>query len=231
MSELKAQAVVVPGLTAVVGGAIGAVLTFLLLKPSAVTRVQPERTAAVEHAEPAKSPLDGRIAALERAVQALSLRDSMARATAKGPSDAGAEKQPSADVAPIVDNPVFEAAVRDVMERAEQERNVEREAQRAEWRKQASEDWANDLTGKLRLTDMQKAKDLAVASDYWDKLRDLRQGDAGAAPTRQELRARMDELRAAAETELGKVLSPTQMNSYRELDQASRLGTRRNRGQ
>lgn len=37
----------------------------------------------------------------------------------------------------------------------------------------------------------------------------------------------MDELRTAAEAELGNALSPAQMNSYRELDEASRLGSRR----
>ena len=154
----------------------------------------------------------------------------MKRAAAARTNDAPGEAasgKPVADVAPIIDNPVFEAAVRDVLDRAEQERHVERESQRAEWRKQAAEEWANGLTEKLRLTEMQKAKALAVATTFWEKLRDLRQSDAGPALSRQELRARMDELRSAAEAELGQVLSASQLNSYRELDEASRLGSRR----
>jgi hypothetical protein len=104
---------------------------------------------------------------------------------------------------------------------------VERESQRAEWRKQASEEWANGLSEKLRLTDMQKEKALTVAAGFWDKLRELRQADAGGPLSRQEWRARLDEQRSAAEAELAKVLSPAQLNSYRELDEASRLGSRR----
>jgi hypothetical protein len=83
------------------------------------------------------------------------------------------------------------------------------------------------LSEKLRLTERQKAKALAVATSFWEKLRDLRQGESAPPLNRQELRARMDELRSAAEAELGQVLSASQLNSYRELDEASRLGSRR----
>ena len=226
MAELKSSSIAVAVLSALGGGAVAALLTATLLRPSAETKARPEPATAVVEASP--SPLDGRVAALERSLQSLSLRDSMARATAQAAPAPSPGEPPVADVAPIVDNPVFEAAVRDVMERAETERSTERESQRAEWRKQASDEWAGALTEKLRLTELQKAKALEVASAFWDKLRDLRQTDAGAQLGRQEWRTKVEELRAAAEAELGKSLSPAQMNSYRELDEASRLGTRRN---
>ena len=143
------------------------------------------------------------------------------------PEAARTEKPPPADVAPIVDNPVFEAAVRDVMDRAEQERSLERETQRAEWRKRASEEWGNDLSQKLRLTDIQKAKVIEIANGFWEKLRDARQSDAGAPPTREQRRQQLDALRQAAEADLAKVLDHSQITSYRELDEASRLGTPR----
>jgi hypothetical protein len=230
MPELKASAFAIPAGSALVGGLVGALLAISLVEPKPQTRAEAERTRPSERAESVPTPLDDRVARLERTVRALSARDSMARAAAKtdvAPSDAAPAKAPVADVAPIIDNPVFEAAVRDVLDRAEQERNMERESQRAEWRKQASEEWANGLTEKLRLTEMQKAKALAVATTFWEKLRDLRQADAGPPLSRQELRARLDELRSAAEAELGQVLSASQMNGYRELDEASRLGSRR----
>ena len=229
MPELKPSSFVIPAVCALLGGVVGTLLTLALARPKPDTRAQAERTAPVEQTEPGRAPLDGRVAALERSVQALSVRDGMARAIAKldaAPADSAGPK-PVADVAPIVDNPVFDAAVRDVMDRAEQERSVEREAQRSEWRKQASEEWASGLTEKLRLTEMQKAKALAVATSFWDKLREARQGDAGAPLNRQESRARLDQLRSAAEAELGQVLSPAQLSSYKELDEASRLGSRR----
>ena len=228
MPELKPSSFVVPAISALIGGMVGTLLTLSLSRPKPDVRAQPERSTPMEQSEPSHAPLDGRVAALERSLQALSLRDGVARATAKlDAAAADSATKPAADVAPIVDNPVFEAAVRDVMDRAEQERNLEREAQRSEWRKQASEEWANGLSEKLRLTEMQKATALAVATSFWDKLREARQGDAGAPLNRQEWRARLDEQRSAAEAELAKVLSPAQLNSYRELDEASRLGSRR----
>jgi hypothetical protein len=230
MPELKASAFAIPAGSALVGGVLGALLAISLVKPKPETRALPERTTPGERAEPAGSPLNDRVARLELSVQALGLRENLGHTAARAnaaPGEAAAGKAPVADVAPLIDNPVFEAAVRDVLDRAEQERNVERESQRAEWRKQASEEWANGLTEKLRLTDLQKAKALTVATTFWEKLRDLRQGEAGPPLNRQELRTRMDELRSAAETELSQVLSASQMNSYRELDEASRLGSRR----
>lgn len=230
MPELKASAFAIPAGSALVGSVVGAWLAIAFM-PKSETSARPERTTPAEPAEPPSAALDARVARLERSIQALTLRDGVARAhtakTGDAPGVAASGAPPVADVAPIVDNPVFEAAVRDVLDRAEQERDVERESQRAEWRKQAAEEWANGLTEKLRLTEMQTAKALAVATTFWDKLRDLRQGDAGPPLNRQELRARMAELRSAAEAELGQVLSPSQMNSYRELPEASRLGSRR----
>jgi hypothetical protein len=230
MPELKASAIAIPAGSALVGSLVGAWLAIAFV-PKSETSARPERTPPAEPAEPASAALDARVARLESSVQALAVRDGMARAAAAGlsdvPGEAASGKAPVADVAPIIDNPVFEAAVRDVLDRAEQERDLERESQRAEWRKQAAEEWANGLTDKLRLTEMQKAKALAVATTFWEKLRDLRQGDAGPPLNRQELRARMDELRSTAEAELGQVLSASQLNSYRELPEASRLGSRR----
>jgi hypothetical protein len=230
MPELRWSTLVVPGLSAVLGGAVAALVTVSLTRRELAAEARPESIAVATAKSPSGAPLDGRVAALERSVQALSLRESMARAMQPaGPDAAGSEKPPPADVAPIVDNPVFEAAVRDVMDRAEQERNLERETQRAEWRKRASDEWGNDLTQKLRLTDIQKAKVIEIANGFWEKLRDARQagGDAGVAPTREQRRQQLDTLRQAAEAELAKVLDPSQLTSYRELDEAARLGTPR----
>jgi hypothetical protein len=227
MSELRSSAFVVPGISALVGGAVGALLTVWLLRPNATRpelRAEPAPSAA---AVPATAPLEGRVAALEQSLRANRLKESVARAIA-APEGAATERPTPADVAPIVDNPVFEAAVRDVMDRAEQERNVEREAQREEWRKRASEEWVADLGEKLRLTEVQKAKVGEIANGFWAKLRDLRQADGGPPASRKEWRERTEALRKATEAELAKVLDSTQLNTYRELDEGSQLGSPRN---
>lgn len=228
MSEGRSSALLLAAVgSGLVGGAVGALLVVLLTR-SASPEVRAKPEPIVEPGTPAPQ-LEGRVAALERSLRALALRESTARA--HSPPAASAQAGPSepapADVAPIVDNPVFEAAVRDVMDRAEQERDAEREAQRAEWRKQAAQDWASGLTDKLRLTEAQKVKLVEISSKFWEQLR-ARPGDSAEPESRQQRRERMDALRKSAEEELGKVLDATQLATYRGLDEAERLGTPRN---
>lgn len=231
MAELRFSAMAISGLSALVGGVAGALITITLVRgnaSSADTRPRAEPLAQVS--QPIQAPADERIASLERALRALTLKDSVTRAAtaAAGASANGAERPPLADVAPIVDNPVFEAAVRDVMDRAEQERNLERETQRAEGRKRAAEEWGNTLGEKLRLTEPQKTKVTQIAQTFWDRLRDQLQSDAGPPPTRQERRNQVAALRQTAEAELAKILDHSQFTAYTELDESDKLGAARN---
>jgi hypothetical protein len=149
-----------PVIGAVVGGAVGAFITLMLSRafaPASNERPRAELTVASPGSSGAE--LQGRLTALERAVQQLALRQSIAAKLENlAPGGRETTPKPVTDVAPIVDNPVFEAAVRDVMERAEQARQQEREEQRSEWRRRTAEDWANQLGERLRLTDTQKTK-------------------------------------------------------------------------
>jgi hypothetical protein len=230
MAELRISAIAIPGISALVGGAAGALLTLALARGSVShvdTRAHPE--PASEPSQPRDSSVETRITSLERTVRALALKDSVARATPPAASIGGAAAPtPDANVAPLVDNPVFDAAVRDVMERAEQERTLERETQRAEWRKRSAEEWGGKLSEKLRLTETQKAKVTAVAQTFWDRLRELRQTDAGPPPSRAEWRERVANLRKTSEAELAQILDHSQLTSYGELDETDKLGSPRN---
>lgn len=227
MAELRWSAIVIPGLSALLGGAIGALLTVTILRGKAASPdTRPHAEPAAQVVQPTQSSVDERVASLERSLHALALKDSAARA-AERVAPQGTGSPPIADVAPIVDNPVFEAAVRDVMDRAEQERDVQRETQRTEWRKRTSEEWGSKLGEKLRLSDAQKAKVTEIAQTFWERLRDLRQADAGAPPSRQEWRDRVAELRKTSEAELAKILDHSQLTSYGELDEADKLGSPR----
>ncbi|HYJ07955.1 MAG TPA: hypothetical protein VEX18_03075 [Polyangiaceae bacterium] len=229
MAEFRVGAIAIPGLSALAGGAVGALLTLAVVRgneSSADTRARPE--PLTKSSQPTQSSADERVASLERSLRALELKG-LARAAAQpvGSTPRGTEIPPVADVAPIVDNPVFEAAVRDVMERAEQERNLERESQRAEWRKRTAEEWSSAVGEKLRLTEIQKAKAAEIAQAFWDRLHDLRQTDAGPPPSRQERREQVATLRRASEAELAKILDPSQLTTYSELDEAEKLGSNR----
>lgn len=229
MAELRLSAIAVPGVSALVGGVVGALLAVNLVRGSASrtdTKAQPE--PATEPNQPTASSVEARVASLERSLRALTLKDRAERAAPPvGSVAAQAGDAPVANVAPIVDNPVFEAAVRDVMDRAEQERSLERETQRAEWRKRTADEWGSKLGEKLRLTELQKTKATAIAQSFWDRLRELRQTDAGPALSREEWRERVATLRKTSEAELAKILDHSQLTSYGELDEADKLGSPR----
>lgn len=228
MAEFRWSAITIPGLSALFGGAVGALLTVGVLRgndSSGETRARPEPLEPA--ARPPQSSVDERVASLERSLRALALKDSVARATAQPVGTAGRDEAspPVADVAPIVDNPVFEAAVRDVMERAEQEQDLERESERTERRKRAAEEWGGRLGEKLRLTESQKAKATEIAQAFSERLRELRQANEGLS--RQERRDRSAALRKSSEAELAKILDPSQLTTYSELEESEKLGSPR----
>ncbi len=222
MSRL--QSVLVPALSALVGGAVGALITVTLTAPPKAAKARATGEASAEVAAETQGSDDDRVAALERAVERLNRRTALqslaGSAAAQNPGAPGAP----IDAAPIVDNPVFEAAVRDVMERIDQERQNEREGERSEWRKQMVDQWSGDLAGKLRLSDAQVAKVKEVALGFMEKLRDLRNSDAGPPASREEWRTRVSALREQAEGDLAKTLDATQMTTYRELPDDERIG-------
>jgi hypothetical protein len=173
--------------------------------------------------KPAEKPAPAHASTQQDEVRALSaqvtalqadvarLRQQRATSTSTRPqAEAAAAPGDAATARPVVDDPVFEAAVRAVMDRAQQERAGEREERRA----QATQRWADRLAEQAELNEAQKARALAIATDLADKVRELRDADAGAGSF-QTFRAQRDALRAQSEQRLGEVLSTHQMEIYR----------------
>jgi hypothetical protein len=130
-----------------------------------------------------------------------------------------------------IDDPVFEAAVRDVVDRMEQDRNAERDARRNERQVQQAKRWADRLGEEASLNNDQKAKVLEIAQQYMEKLRQAGQADGGPV-SREERNERRNAARADAEKQLGEALSPRQMQTFKgsealQLDAIARGGTRR----
>ncbi|APR76522.1 Hypothetical protein A7982_01869 [Minicystis rosea] len=166
------------------------------------------RAAATVRAED-DGDLSARIATLEAEVSRLQQQRRSApppRAAAEAPAATG---EP-ARARPLVDDPVFESGVRDVLDRIQQERAGEREDRRT----QAQQRWADRLTEQAGLSDQQKAKVLGIAQDLAEKMRGLRDPDAGASSP-EGFRAQRDAFRAESEQRLAEVLSPKQMEIYR----------------
>jgi uncharacterized small protein (DUF1192 family) len=192
-------------LAAAVAGALAGVLGgFVQGRMSPVDKPAP---AHVSSQRDEVRELAAQVAALQAEVTRL--RQQRAASGAARPQVEAATPPGDAPAArPVVDDPVFEAAVRAVMDRAQQERAGEREERRA----QATQRWADRLAEQAELTDAQKVKALAIAQELTDKVRELRDADAGSS---QAFRAQRDALRAQSEQRLGEVLSARQMEIYR----------------
>jgi hypothetical protein len=204
--------------SAIVGGAVGGV---------AVSRIHPApaRPAAVDSSSTPDTDdldeLDRRLSAAEAALKKLD-RGLIAVAQSR----AGEQAAPAGSARPsAADDPVFEAAVRDVLGRIESERRTEREARQQERRREDAERWASGLGERLRMTDAQKARVAELAREFYEKLGAVGRADGGAEPpTRDERRQQTQALRAQYDQRMGEVLDGRQMREYQALDQTERLG-------
>jgi len=182
-------------------------------------------------ASSAISDAEDRIAAVERRMAALERRSSLRPAApnagtpqpARPAADAPSGGEPPRD-APAVDDPVFEAAVRDVVQRVDEERDSERQVQREEQRQASAQRWAVELTERLGLRPEQKTKIEALAKEFLERVRDAFRTDAGAPLPFEERRERMRGLRREYEERLGTIFDPAQHGEYQKLDDDLRLG-------
>jgi len=194
----------------------------------------PDPKAGAKHQPSAeKADLEERLAALERQIGARQpppriLRPPPAPATTAGSPNSGSSSaaRPAPDPPAVVDDPVFEAAVRDILERVDEERDSEREVRSEERRREAAHGWTAEFAARAALREDQKAKVFSIVQEYLNALRDPRDSgpDAGPAMTRREWRARSRELRDRAEQRLAEVLSRDQLDSYHALDEDQRIG-------
>lgn len=159
-----------------------------------------------------------RLDAVERRLSALALRGSLAARPAGAAAPA-----PEEPAAAGVGDPVFEAAVLDVLERAEDERDSERSERRKERARQQAEHWAQALTERLELSAEQAAQVTEIRAQLQAELRDQSSGGDGRFVPRAERRAARAALRERAEQQLKGVLLPAQAARYEELEGELRL--------
>ena len=207
--------------SAIVGGGVGGL---------AVSRIRPAPPRPAPAADSSSAPepdeldeLDRRLSAVEATLRRLD-RDRAWMALAQ--SRAGDQAAPAGSArSSTVDDPVFEAAVRDVLGRIESERRTERETRMQERRREDAERWASGLGERLRMTDAQKARVGELAREFYEKLGAMGRGDGGAEPpNREQRRQQVGALRSQYDQRMGEVLDGRQMREYQALDQAERLG-------
>jgi hypothetical protein len=216
--------------SALIGGVTGA--SVALLAASGPPEKAP-KGATSAGAEPRDAPLEERLANLEQALRVLERRrpSPLRSLPSAGSAAAAAPGQRPEEETSVVDDPVFEAAVRDVIERAEIDRDNEREVRREDRRKQMATRWAHDIAPRLSLNEQQKAKLLEVAQQFMSELGRLwGERDGGAPQSRTERRAEMQRVREQSEQKLRTILDPNQMRTYESLGDEDKLGFPRRRG-
>jgi len=205
---------------AAAAGALGGGAVVWRATRPAQPRIAAESGASADELTP-------RVAALEQAVSQLAAQPRTVLALPAPVATAAAPRAAPTPSAGVVDDPVFEAAVRDVVQRVEEEHASEHEAKLAEQRQAAATRWASGLVDKLHLNDQQQAKLVTIAHDFYDQVRDaLATPDGGAPASFNDQRAKVRALRNESEQKLGQVLDPSQLASYDKLDDDDQLSSR-----
>ncbi|MBK8994699.1 MAG: hypothetical protein IPM35_02965 [Myxococcales bacterium] len=217
MAQLPPAALAV--VAALIGGvAGGAVVRMTTRTPGPATSAAREPGAA-----PDTSDLEKRVAELERNSSRADRTRRIERAAAQA---APAGDEPAAAPGsgrPSIDDPVFETAVRDIIDQIAEERREERDARRTDRQKRLAESYAGELGTELGLSDVQKQKVAEVVQQYFEDLRAMRESDAGPG-SRDDWRERARAERQKAEGKLAQVLDPAQMEKYKALDDDKKLG-------
>jgi hypothetical protein len=226
--------------TALVGGAIGGLLVWLLMRPSdEITEPKPDPDSAEVAAPtpPGDDPVPtvdaDRVAALERKLATLE-RQVMTRQKLKAYADelqggGGADANGSAPPPADPEDPAFELAVRSVLDKANYEREQEREQRREERREERVVRQVDYLADKLDLDDDQVAKVEEILLEQTEAFRALRDSD-NRPVTRREWREAARNIRTQTTEKLGGVLSEEQFSAYGKLQEEEGFGRRGRRG-
>lgn len=232
MTLLKSASLVVGG--ALIGGVCGALVVTRLL-PSHDKAPQLGRVSTHEAPQGAKAQDDEegvesvealkiRLSSLERRVSLLTFaqehRSPTREVADEEETDPGQPKK-------TVDDPVFEAAVRDIFDRVEDERDSQRNTRRDQRETERSERWVSAMSQQLQLREDQQQQVKALLQKQSESMRALRDSNAEDRPVlRSEWQAKMRAISQEAETALAGLLDASQRTKYDALDDADKIDSR-----
>jgi hypothetical protein len=221
------QTILLSASCALLGGVVGASVVSWI-KPAEPSNVSAGSARPAEQRPPVDAALLRRVESLEQSLRTLQARGAAApqsvTPTAGAVPAAGASTaEPSRTFAPVVD-PVFEAAVLDILERAEDDRDSERDVRRSERARQQAEHWTQELKERLALSAAQAAKLLELRTQLTADLRERnRETEGGQFVPREQRRKEREALRERAERHLRDMLEPQQEARYDELEPRFKL--------
>jgi hypothetical protein len=217
---------IVSVLGGVLGGLAGAAFVLLV--------TQKEAVLAREAVAQLRAEMQTRLAAVDRSLDAvdpahpggLQGADALAprvRVLPPVPVSAG---DPSPSAAPEelrIDSPVFEAAVLDIIERADDARGAERAVARDEVRRRRDKYWTDELTMRLGLTPAQTERLSAIQAQLTKDLDRVRSETADGRALRESRRAARYAVRQRADEQLRGVFTRQQVAAYEALDDRLKL--------
>lgn len=217
---------------AVVGGTVGGVVGARVAAPKDVpaqgrkiAREDAPRARAVESDDEGEDSeveaLRGRLGAMERRISLLTAAMARGQAAPEGDEEPSGTSPRDADVA----DPVFEAAVLDIMDRERERADGEREVRRSELRTQRIARLSQSLKTNLGLDDGQEARLAEVVTAHFEALRALRSDDNAERPvTPREWREKAAEIEQQLQQSLATVLTPKQLAAYQALEPEDQIG-------
>lgn len=215
---------ILPAVSALVGGIVGGGLVWIVVGHDSTAKrhaisAEPSPSSAGGPVAADGTDVDARLARLERRSAAAQALGEVARAMNAHGGDGGIAKFSPSDVK--ADNPVFELAVRSVLDRVEWEKGEERKVEQQNQRAERAKSMSDYLAQKLSLSGDQKAGVERVFTESMEALRSLREPpDGGRAPqSRDEWRQAMNAVRTQTDQKIAQVLSPAQMQSYQALQE------------
>lgn len=234
MSWLRSA--VPPTLGAVLGCVAG--LTYASLGPTAAAakkvpaRMEPTTVSAAQD-DQELATLSTRVRSLEQRVSLLTAALGAAGANVaqargeQGEGEPGQDDQGGAIAAADVADPVFEAAVRDILDRIDDERREEQTTRMQQRARYGAQRAADRLTEELGLTQVQQQELFDIMKKHYESLAALRDENAPDRPaTPGEWRDKMRELRQATDDRMKGALSPAQLEKYDALDSSEFFGGR-----
>lgn len=175
--------------------------------PAAAPRAEARADDGTPSESDADEQLRRRIASLEARVTRLEVRE---RLGAGAPT---LESEEDDDAHPV-DDPVFEAAVRDVVDQVEGEQQAARRARQQRRMKAWTGETADEIAEVLELDDAQRARVQKVMQEHVEKIMELRDRPI---PDGGSLRGRYRNARAALDAQIDQILTPAQKRTADEL--------------
>lgn len=192
-------------------------------KPGASRKTQATERVSAEKPASTSDELAARVVELERRVSTMqSLMQRLVLGQRAEAEDDSTNGKPAGSGELDIADPVFEAAVADIIERDMDRRRAERQEKRRQQRGQEISTSVAELAQTLNLAPQQASQLTALLNEHWDELWQVRE-NPGPNLSREERRAKIDALVNATDAKFMQILNPRQAQEYSKLPNKQKI--------